>query len=177
MEIPLRAIDEIIDHEGRLNALANFMEQAKGTHALLRLATMLAQHQANLELEDAKTLNTLASQMSEMYRNSADQRYEGRRIFRLLTLSLSAGHDRDKAAKGAREEVMQFLQAIRQVQHAQQQASLRNRLTLLAAASPDREHMEMIVLRLLQAFAPEDAEYLRESIARVMHGRVVNDRA
>ncbi len=176
MELPIRAIEELIDHAARIRALAQLLEQAKGTQARLQLAAVLAQHQANLELEHAKTLNLIAGQVLDLYQSSAEQRYEARKVFRLLTLSLSAGRDREKATKGAREEVQSFLEAIRHVQQAQQQASLRNRLALLAAASPDAEHMETVMLKLLQAFSPEDAQYLQEGCARVVNGRVVDDR-
>lgn len=176
MDLPIRAVEELIDHADRVRALAQLLEQAKGTQAKLHLAVVLAQLQAQLEMEQAKTLNHLASKALDVYQASAAQRYEARKIFRLLTLSLSAERDREKAAKGAREEVVQFLEAIRRVQQAQQMESMRNRMALLAAASPDAEAMEALVMRLLQAFAPDDAQYVQESIARVQ-GRVERSRA
>lgn len=166
MELPIRAIEEIIDHAARVRALAQLCEQVKGTQAKLQVAALLSKQLTALELEHARTLNSIASRLLDVYQASVDQRYTARKIFRVLTLSLSAGHDRDKAAAGARAEITELLHQLREVQVVQQREAVLQRARLLALTTSDQRHLEEALFRLLHAFAPEDMEYLRECLAR-----------
>lgn len=167
MELPLHYVEERLDHGARLDALTGLLEQVTGTQARARLVALCSAEVAQVEKEHVLTLNALTSLMFTYYRESVQQRYADRKIYRFLSLSLSAGKDRDRAAAGARQEIAQFLEQLRQVQQNQLREAALVRMRLLHVLPDGDDELQGLAERLLKAMAPEDYEFLTASLARL----------
>jgi len=169
MDIPLHYFEEKLDHGDRLRSLAAVLEQVTGSQGRTHLVKVFSNELAQVEREHVLTQCALNSLMFSYYRESVEQRYADRKIFRILSLSLSAGSDRDKAAAGARQEIANFLEQMRLVQQNQVREAALVRMRLLQVLSPDDRELQGLADRLLKAMAPEDYEFLSASLARIDH--------